>query len=56
MNSTLPTLQGLMSPAYTLLMVVVICGLGLVVSIILLIAKIMNRKVTDVPGIGKGMG
>jgi hypothetical protein len=48
MNQTLPTLQGLMSPAQTLLMVIVICGLGLVVSILLLISKIMNRKVSEV--------
>jgi hypothetical protein len=45
---TIPTLQGLMSPAHTLLMLIVICGLGLIVSCLLLISKVMNGKVAAV--------
>jgi hypothetical protein len=37
-----------MSPAQTLLMLIIICGIGLLVSIMLLISKLMTRKVTAV--------
>jgi hypothetical protein len=46
--SSIPTLHGLMSPAQTLLMLIIICGIGLLVSIMLLISKLMTRKVTAV--------
>lgn len=45
----LPNLNSLMSPAHTLLMVIIICGVGLVICIMLLISKLMNGRVAAVP-------